>query len=132
MPTRRKIQVKSASIAEELRKTHELDAKDMAVGRLATAVAKLLMGKHKASFQSHIDSGDYVVINNASKVKFTGKKLVQKDYYHHTMHPGGIVRTPMAHLFAKDPGEVVRKAVNGMIPKNKHREVRMSRLTINS
>lgn len=130
MPTRRQIQVKSASIAENLRNTHELDAKDMAVGRLAAAVATLLMGKHKPEFQSHIDCGDIVVVKNASKLKFTGKKLVQKDYYHHTMHPGGIVRTPMAHVFAKDPGEVIRKAVNGMLPKNKHREVRMARLTI--
>lgn len=132
MPTRKKTQVSTASIKEELRKTHELDATGMAVGRLATAVATLLTGKNKPNFVSHIDGGDYVIVNNASKVKFTGKKLVQKDYYHHTMHPGGIKRMPMAHLFAKDPGEVVRKAVNGMIPKNKHREVRMSRLTINS
>jgi len=112
------------------RTKHEIDATGMVVGRLAADVAMKLRGKNKPTFTPHLDEGDYVTIVNASKVTFTGRKLVQKDYYHHTMHPGGLKRTPMKQVFTEDPADVVRRAVYGMLPKNKHRDEMMKRLTI--
>ncbi|MBP9761324.1 MAG: 50S ribosomal protein L13 [Candidatus Magasanikbacteria bacterium] len=112
------------------RKTITIDAAGKAVGRLATEVAMILRGKDKPTFTPHIDAGDAVHVINAGKVIFTGKKLVQKDYYHHTLHPGGIKRTPMKKVFDKHPEEVVVKAVYGMLPKNSLREHMMKRLTI--
>ncbi len=108
----------------------ELDATGQAVGRLATKIAMILRGKTKPDFAPHIDSGDFVTVSNAGQVKFTGRKLVQKDYHHHTMHPGGFSTTSMKKVFDKDPGEVLRKAVNGMLPKNKLRPGMMKRLII--
>ena len=107
-----------------------IDAEGRAPGRVATEVAMILRGKTKPSFTPHIDSGDFVEVINASKVKFTGNKLVQKDYYHHTMYPGGLRRTPMKKLFEKDPTEIIRRAVYGMLPKNKLRSDMFKRLTV--
>ena len=112
------------------RKNHKIDATDRAPGRVATEVAILLRGKNKPNFETNVDGGDFVTVINASKVKFTGKKLVQKDFYHHTMYPGGLRRTPMKKIFDKDPTEIIRRAVNGMLPKNKLRNEMMKRLTI--
>ncbi|MFA6427438.1 MAG: 50S ribosomal protein L13 [Candidatus Magasanikbacteria bacterium] len=113
------------------RNTVEIDAAGQAVGRVATQIAKALMGKNSATFERHIDRGDKVVVHNASKVKFTGKKLVQKDYYHHTMHPGGIKRTPLKKVFDAKPHEVIERAVYGMLPKNRQRDELMKRLIVN-
>lgn len=113
-----------------IRQTTEIDATDQAVGRLATQVAVLLRGKHKPDFVPHIDAGDFVHVINAGKVKFTGRKLVQKDYYHHTMYPGGLRRTPMKKIFDNNPTDVLRRAVYGMLPKNKLRDEMMKRLQI--
>lgn len=112
------------------RQKHKIDATDRAVGRIATEVALILRGKNKPTFEPHIDAGDFVTVINMGKVKFSGKKLEQKDYYHHTMYPGGIRRTPMKKVFLKDPAEVLRRAVYGMLPKNKLRDEMMKRLTI--
>jgi len=112
------------------RTQHEIDAANKVVGRVASHVVKLLIGKNKPDYLANIDNGDRVLVLNASKVTFTGRKFVQKDYYRHTMHPGGIRRTALQTLFEKDPAEVLRKAIYGMLPKNKHREERMKRLTI--
>ncbi|MBU0661414.1 50S ribosomal protein L13 [Patescibacteria group bacterium] len=112
------------------RDTHVIDATDRAIGRIATEVAMLLRGKNKATFEPHIDAGDIVVVEHIGAVKFTGRKLAQKDYYHHTQYPGGIRRTPMKLVFEKDPAEVLRRAVYGMLPKNKLRDTMMKRLTI--
>lgn len=112
------------------RKIIELDAAGQAAGRVATRTAMILRGKHKPDFSPHIDSGDYVSVTNAVQIKFSGKKLVQKDYYHHTTHPGGLRRTPLKKVFEKDPAEVLRRAVYGMLPKNKLRNNMMKRLTI--
>lgn len=109
---------------------HEIDATGMAVGRLASKVAMLLRGKNKATFSPDIDNGDSVAVINAGQVKFTGRKLVQKDYYHHTMHPGGIKRTPMKKVFEQNPEEVIRHAVLRMLPDNRQRSNLMQRLTI--
>lgn len=108
----------------------ELDATDQAAGRLATQIAMSLRGKTKPDFTPHIDSGDYVIVSNARKMKFTGRKLAQKDYYHHTLYPGGLRTTPLKKVFEKDPAEVLRRAVYGMLPKNKLRDGMMKRLTI--
>lgn len=112
------------------RSTIEIDATDRAPGRVAAEVAMILRGKNKPSFTPHIDGGDCVRVVNASKVKFTGKKLVQKDYYHHTMYPGGIRRTPMKKVFEKDPADVIKRAVYGMLPKNKLRDTMFKRLDV--
>ncbi len=115
---------------EITRKKIEIDATDKAVGRLATEIATILRGKHKPDYVPHIDSGDYVTVINASKVKFTGRKLVQKDYYHYTGYPGGIIRTSMKKVFDKNPADVILHAVNGMLPKNRLKNDMIKRLTI--
>lgn len=112
------------------RERHLIDATGRAPGRVATEVAMILRGKNKPSFTPHIDGGDFVTVINASKVKFTGSKLVQKDYYHHTLYPGGLQTTPLKKVFEKDPTEVIRRAVNGMLSKNKFRGDMLKRLTI--
>lgn len=111
------------------RNTIEIDATGQAVGRLATRIAMILRGKDKPGFDPSRDEGDCVVVLNASGVKFTGRKLVQKDYYHHSMHPGGIKRVPMKKIFDKNPADVIIRAVNGMLPKNNQRVGLMKRLS---
>lgn len=118
-------------MTQEITRQHiEIDAENQAPGRIATKVVLMLRGKNKPDFTPHIDSGDFVTVLNASKVKFTGRKLVQKDYYHHTMHPGGIKSISMKKVFDEDPTDVIRRAVYGMLPKNRHRDEMMKRLTI--
>jgi len=118
-------------MTEEIkREIIQVDATDKAVGRVASEVAKMLMGKNKPTFVRHIDKGDFVVINNAKAVKFTGKKLVQKDYYFHSGHPGGLKTTSMKKVFDADPTDVMRRAIYSMLPKNKLRDGMMKRLTI--
>ncbi|MBD3311195.1 MAG: 50S ribosomal protein L13 [Candidatus Magasanikbacteria bacterium] len=112
------------------RQKHELDATDRAVGRLASEAAKYLMGKNKPDYSPNIDGGDFVTIINASKLKFTGKKLEQKDYYHHTLFPGGLKKTSMKKVFEKNPEDVIRRAVRSMLPKNKLRNEMLKRLNI--
>ncbi len=112
------------------RKTHEIDATGQSVGRVATKAAMMLRGKNKATFTPHIDNGDFVTIINASKVSFSGRKFVQKDYKRHTMYPGGLKVVSMKKVFETDPTDVMRRAVNGMVPKNRHREILMKRLTV--
>ena len=109
---------------------HKIDATGQAPGRLAAQIAMILRGKNKPTFTPHIDAGDFVEVSNADKLKFTGRKLVQKDYYHHTQYPGGLKTTAMKKVFEKDPGDVIRRAVYGMLPKNKLRDDMMKRLTI--
>ncbi len=115
---------------KKIKKTIEIDAAGQAVGRVATQIAMILMGKHEPDYDRALDTGDMVKVVNAGKVIFTGNKFAQKDYYHHTFHPGGIKRKPMAHVFAEDPTDVIRRAVSGMIPKNRQREDLLRRLTI--
>jgi len=115
---------------ETKRQKITVDATGRAPGRVATEVAMLLRGKNRPDFEPHIDGGNFVTVINAGEVKFTGNKLVQKDYYHHTMYPGGLRRTPMKKVFDNDPTEIIRRAVVGMLPKNKLRNEMMKRLTI--
>ncbi|MCR4689889.1 MAG: 50S ribosomal protein L13 [Lachnospiraceae bacterium] len=99
------------------RKWYVVDATDMTLGRLASEVAKVLRGKNKPIFTPHADTGDYVVIVNAEKVKVTGKKLDQKMYYHHSDYVGGMKETNLREMMAKKPEKVVELAVKGMLPK---------------
>ncbi|MBI2989620.1 MAG: 50S ribosomal protein L13 [Candidatus Magasanikbacteria bacterium] len=112
------------------RNTIEIDASGIAPGRAASQAARALQGKNKASYESNRDGGDFVIIKNAAKVLFTGKKLAQKDYLHHTSHPGGLKRTPLKKIFLSNPAEVLKRAIYGMLPKNKLRDHMMKRLTI--
>lgn len=96
-----------------------VDAEDKILGRLATQIAIHLRGKHKPEFAPHVDAGDFVVVVNAEKIKVTGAKLDQKKYYHHTGYPGGIREISLRDLLATKPEEVIRKAVRGMLPKNR-------------
>lgn len=96
-----------------------IDADGRILGRLATKVASLLRGKNKPQYVDFMDTGDFVVVVNAEKIKVTGKKLDQKKYYSHTGYPGGIKEKTLRELMDKKPEEVIRKAVWGMLPKNK-------------
>lgn len=96
-----------------------VDANDQVLGRLASRVAFILRGKHKPGFTPHVDCGDMVIIINAEKVKLTGKKRTDKQYFRHTGYPGGQVIESPEKLFARKPGSVVEKAVRGMLPKNR-------------
>jgi large subunit ribosomal protein L13 len=96
-----------------------VNAEGRILGRLATEVATLLRGKNKPQFVSFLDTGDFVIVINAEKVSVTGKKLAQKKYYSHSQYPGGLKTTVLQDLLAKKPEEVIKKAVWGMIPKNK-------------
>ncbi|TET24417.1 MAG: 50S ribosomal protein L13 [Candidatus Aminicenantes bacterium] len=96
-----------------------INAEGKILGRLATEVAVLLRGKKKPKYVDFLDSGDFVIIINAEKVKTTGKKLEQKKYYSHSGYPGGLKEKTLKEMLEKKPEEVIRKAVKGMIPKNK-------------
>ncbi len=114
------------------RQTHTIDAAGMPLGRLAVQVANILRGKDKASFRFDVDSGDFVNVTNASKVKFTGKKFTQKKYFWHTFYPGGVKRPTIKELFEKDPKKVVWKAVWGMLPTNRTKKKVIKRLKISA
>ncbi len=96
-----------------------INAEGRILGRMATEIADLIRGKKKPQFTSHLDTGDFVVIINAEKIKVTGRKLEQKKYYTHSLYPGGIKEETLKDLLAKKPEEVIKKAVWGMIPKGK-------------
>jgi large subunit ribosomal protein L13 len=109
---------KPALPAEVEKKWHLIDADGLVVGRLATIVANLLRGKHKPSYTPHVDMGDHVVIVNAGKVRFTGKKLTDKVYYKHTGYVGGIkATTPAKILEGRFPERVLEKAIERMVPR---------------
>ena len=113
-----------------LRTTHVIDATGQVVGRLATRIANLLNGKLKRNYEPHTDIGDVVVIKNASKVVFTGKKLSTKTLKHHSNYPGGLKEEPIARLIKTNPEKILRHAVNFMIPKNRLRKLKLRRLKI--
>ena len=96
-----------------------IDARDQVLGRLATRVAHILRGKNKAVFTNHVDTGDFVVIVNAGKVRLTGNKLDQKVYYRHSGFPGGIKGMTAREMLVRKPEEVIKTAVKGMLPKNR-------------
>ena len=106
-----------ANPAKVERKWYVVDATGHTLGRLASEVAKVLRGKNKPIFTPHIDTGDYVIIVNAEKIKVTGKKLDQKIYYHHSDYVGGMKETTLREMLAKKSEKVVELAVKGMLPK---------------
>ena len=99
------------------RKWYVVDATGYTLGRLASEVAKVLRGKNKAIFTPHIDTGDYVIVVNADKIKVTGKKLQQKIYYNHSDYVGGMKETTLKEMMEKKPERVIELAVKGMLPK---------------
>jgi len=107
-----------AKPGEVERKWHVIDAKDKVVGRLASKIAMLLMGKHKPQYTPHTDTGDFVVVINASRVIFTGKKWEQKCYYRHSGYPGGLKVRRAKEIREKHPEDIIKHAVRGMLPKN--------------
>ena len=116
------ISINPANMTKFLKKSelnnnwYEIDASNAVVGRLASIIAKILRGKNKANFTPHMDNGDFVVVKNIEKIKFTGKKFQDKKYYRHTGYPGGIKETTPEKLYDKKPGEALKLAVKRMLP----------------
>jgi large subunit ribosomal protein L13 len=107
-----------------------VDAEGQVLGRLATKIARILIGKDKPSYTPHLVSGDHVIVVNAEKVKLTGNKIDQKIYRHHSGYPGGLKEIPIRVMLQRRPEEVVREAVLGMLPKNKLRAQRAKKLRV--
>ena len=107
-----------------------VDADGVVLGRLASEVAKRLRGKHKANFAPHLDTGDHVVVVNASKVVLTGNKLMQKNYYRHSGYPGGLKHVPASKAMTQKPEAVVEKAVKGMLPGNRLGRAMLKKLKV--
>lgn len=112
------------------RKWFVIDAKDKVLGRVAVETARILRGKHKPQFTPHTDTGDFVIIINASKVRLTGKKLQQKTYYRYTGYPGGLKSTRADKLLKEKPEKMFKLAVKGMLPKNTLGRAQLSKLKI--
>src|SRR3972149_7721214 len=108
----------STRIPEVKREGHVINATNKTLGRLATDVARLLRGKHKPTFSPSLDTGDFVVVVNAAKVRVTGKKADIKIYYHHSGYPGGLKSNSLAELLQNRPTRVIEHAVKGMLPHN--------------
>jgi large subunit ribosomal protein L13 len=109
----------SVKASEIKREWHVIDARDKVLGRLATEVARLLMGKHKPMFSRHLDTGDYVVVVNAEKICVSGNKEKKKLYYRHSGYPGGLKSVSLEEMLKIRPEWVVEHAVKGMLPKNR-------------
>ena len=112
------------------RKLHKIDATGSAVGRLASRIALILRGKNKAEYQAHLDLGDIVEVSNIAKLKFTGKKLGQKQYHHFSGYLGGLKSKKMSEVYDKNPGDVLYRAVREMLPPTKLRIAQLKRLII--
>ncbi|MCG8513137.1 MAG: 50S ribosomal protein L13 [Halanaerobiales bacterium] len=108
-----------AKAGEIERQWYVIDAAEQTLGRLSTRIADILRGKHKPIFTPHVDTGDFVIVINAEKVKLTGNKWDQKKYYRHSGYPGGLKETTYQKLLEKNPELIIEKAVKGMIPHNK-------------
>ena len=111
---------------------YQIDAKNAVVGRLATIISKILRGKNKATFTPHMDNGDFVVVTNIEKIKFTGKKFENKKYYRHTGYPGGIKETTPEKLSSNKPGESLKLAVKRMLPSGALAKKQLTKLKIYS
>ena len=112
------------------REWHVIDATDVVLGRLATHAARLLRGKHKPYFAPHVDTGDFVIVINASKVALTGQKREHKLAYRHSGYPGGLRAVPYSELLEKHPERAIEKAVRGMLPHNKLARRQISKLKV--
>ena len=109
----------TAKASDIKREWHVIDASDKILGRLTTGVAKLLMGKHKPMFSPNLDTGDFVVVINADKIRVTGNKAKQKVYYRHSGYPGGLKSITFEKLMPTNPTRVIEHAVKGMLPPNR-------------
>jgi large subunit ribosomal protein L13 len=112
------------------RKWFVIDATDKVVGRLAVEIATILRGKHKPEYTPHVDTGDFVVVVNVEKVKFTGRKWEQKVYQHYTHYAGGLKVTPAKEMLAKKPEEILFQAVKRMVPRNRLGRAQMTKLKL--
>ena len=119
-----------AKPAEVERKWYVIDAEDKTLGKIASEVASILRGKKKPIYTPHVDTGDYVIVINAEKVRVTGKKEEQKIYKSHSGYPGGLKETTLRELRAKKPEEIIRHAVKGMMPKGKLGRQMFKKLTV--
>jgi large subunit ribosomal protein L13 len=119
-----------AKASEIDRKWYLFDAENKTLGRFATQIARILIGKDKPQFTPHLDMGDFAVIINASKVKVTGKKFTDKIYYRHSGYPGGLKQINFRDMLAKHPERVIEMAVKRMLPKNRMQAKRMNRLLV--
>jgi large subunit ribosomal protein L13 len=120
----------SVKAKEIKREWHVIDAADKVLGKIATEAAEWLMGKNKAMFTRNIDTGDYVVVINASKVRVTGKKLEQKMYYRHSGYPGGFRAVPLAKVLENKPEMVIEHAIKGMLPQNRLGDAMIKKLKV--
>ena len=120
----------STKASDIQRQWHVIDASGKVLGKLATQAASLLMGKHKPIFSPNLDTGDFVVIINADKVRFSGNKAEQKLYYRHSGYPGGLKSVSLEKMLQTDPTRVVEHAVKGMLPPNRLRAERMKKLKV--
>ncbi len=120
----------SIKASEIKREWHIFDASEQVLGKLATQVASLLMGKHKPAFCRHLDVGDYVVVINAEKVRVTGNKAKLKMYYRHSGYPGGLRSTSLEKMMETHPTRVIEHAVKGMLPHNRLEASMMKRLRV--
>ena len=118
------------NIKDKEDKWHLIDANDQILGDVATKISNILIGKNKPEFTPNQNWGDKVVVINAEKIKVTGKKMVDKKYIHYTGYPGGLRSENLESLLSRRPTEVLRKAVSGMLPKNKLRKTRLASLHI--
>ena len=116
--------------ADVTRNWYVVDATDVVLGRLASQIAVLLRGKHKATFAPHVDGGDFVIVINADKIALTGAKLTDKMVYRHSGYPGGLSAMPIGDLLAKNPQRVIENAVKGMLPKNKLSAQQLTKLKV--
>jgi large subunit ribosomal protein L13 len=124
------MKTKVLKTAEVKRDWYIVDATGKILGRLASKIALVLIGKHKPQYSPHVDSGDYVVIVNADKFRVTGKKMTDKIYYSHSFYPGGLKKISLELMLEKHPERVIYHAVSGMLPKNRLRARRLRRLKI--
>lgn len=115
---------------EVTRNWYEIDAEGKILGKIAAEIAVRLMGKHKPSYTPHVDGGDYVVVINADKFAVTGNKMLDKKYYRHSGYPGGLKVRNLEEMLEKKPTEVIRRAVERMLPKNKLGNQMINRLKI--
>jgi large subunit ribosomal protein L13 len=120
----------NAKPGEVERRWYVVDADGQTLGRLATRIADTLRGKDKAQYTPHVDTGDFVVVVNAEKVRVTGNKLDQKRYYRHSGYPGGLRSRTLREQLDRRPTEVIRKAVKGMLPKNRLARKQINKLKI--
>jgi large subunit ribosomal protein L13 len=119
-----------AKPAEVQRRWFVIDAADQVVGRLAVQIATILRGKHRPEYTPHLDTGEFVVVVNASKVRFTGKKMQTKTYHHYTRHPGGLKSVSARQLLESHPERILIEAVRRMVPRNKLGRQQMTKLKV--